>query len=198
MLDCAPVPEFDCLSRSAIECAVEFGVAKVNNVLSPESAAALYARNMTDIELVLHNAPELREFVDLFDIGKARSISRYLIQYINRPANAVFLHPHTDNSVLSCGVDLLLPLSGPEGNFVAAENEWSPSEGELPDYKTTYGVGSGILLRQHIVTMQGIPVNKSHTWHAGWSDGDRKLLSICYANRHITFASDGEVSGLGL
>ena len=197
MPDVAPVPEFERLSRSAIECAVELGVAKVNNVLFPASAAALCARNVTDIELVLHIAPELGEFVHLFDIGKARSIGRYLIQYIYRPAIGVFLDPHTDNSVVSCGVDLLLPLSGPEGNFVAAENEWSPSDGESPEYMTTYGVGSGILLRQHIVTMQGLPVNKSYTWHTGWSNGDRQLLSVCYANRHITFASGEEAAGLG-
>lgn len=197
MPDIAAVPEFDRIDRSAIECAVELGVAKVNNILTAESAERLSARQVTDIELVLHKAPELREFVDLFDIGKARSVGRYLIQYINRPAIGAFYHPHTDNLVVSCGVDLLLPISGPKGNFVAAENEWTPSEGELPDYTTTYGVGSGILLRQHVVTMQGVPVNKSYTWHAGWSDGDRKLLSICYANRHITFASGSEATGLG-
>ena len=180
-IECAPA--FDRLSRSAVEYAIEHGAAKLSHVLSEASLERLRERKVTDIELALHRAPELQEFIDLFDIGKARQISRFLIQHITRPAGNK-LAPHIDEGIVLGGIDLLLPLSGPEAVFGADNQRWSSRQ--KPSFLAHYGPGSGVILRQRMRQFQGEEFVRPYAWHAGYAAEERTLMSVCHSNVCVT------------
>lgn len=187
-------PEFPSPDRAAIDYAVANGAAKIaHGFISEESLARLQERTPSCAELILIQAPELKQFVDIFQprTGEewlADDINgRFLVQTLNRVGHdgQRILRSHQDSSAVPYGVDLLVPVDGPEA-FFGASNE-SFGGDDVPPFVTTYGPGSAILLRQKITMYDRKDVEYAHAWHMGFAAEDRRILSFCYTSVLVEF-----------
>lgn len=178
----------DSLNSAALHAMVQFGAAKIQGLIGPESIdrikekAEIYAipRDMVGLIAI---APELAALPSHLDAHPddsrftAGDVRRYKRERGDEDS-------HIDEVVIN-GLTLLFAISGPEAWFGASNR---PFRGEHnPPFVTSYEPGDGILLRQRVSSVNGVRRRLQQMSHLGiCSTGHRWLGYIDFEEPKLT------------
>ncbi len=175
-------PSFSRMSAGALAFAVQHGAAKVDEFISAESINNLKDQGLTTIpSLLIKRAPELATYFDILGIDDDD------YERIRADARDVSVNGtpiHTDSNI-GYGMSLLLPTSGKKAVFGAGNARFNPQE--MPEYVVEYGVGDAIIVRQALLSVNGMKVGHKKAPHIGVGTDPRGIVTIDFHAADISF-----------
>ena len=168
-------PEFDCINSEALDYCIENGATKLKGVISQDTLKKLGNGVPLHLELLTLLAPEINEFLNLFDIEQTDT--RINVQNQGAWTEPGYVLSHVDAEFAPVGISLLLPFSGEPAFFGADDERFGLLTDGFPSFMAVYGLGDAIMLRQQVKDIySGIDYPQVH--HVGVGSTERRLITL--------------------
>ena len=184
---------FPTINSASLECCLEYGAAKLANVISEDSLLRLRAEGVPQaVSLLESRVPEIMGFFAILGVTDVEDTKLINIDVIDPyPNDGVINEAHID-SIASKGLSLLIPYTGSTAFFTCDNKPYMSTESST--IQTSYGPGDAILLRQTVRSVNGQPCTRLQAWHMGIASTERSIITIDYLNEHITTVENPSVN----
>ena len=176
---------FSSISPASLECCLEYGAAKIEQLISQESLSRLRTEGVPQaVSLLESRVPEIMGFFAIFGVVDVDNTKLINVDVIDPYPNSNAVDEAHIDSVAGKGFSLLIPYTGSPATFLCDNKTFMSTE--TVTIQTTYGPGDAILLRQTIRSVNTIPHVRLQAWHMGVAATERSIVTIDYLNEHIT------------
>ena len=189
-------PEFNKIGPDAIDRCVEFGAAKISEVISFDSLNNFLDSPTEDPDQVRDRLPELEPLWEYLWCGSLTKYAGTQVVLLKPEgmSKAKVVDVHQD-LIAPSGITALVPYIGDRALFAADEEEFvfkpdlvQPFDStRLPSFITEYGPGDVILFREALKRVNGRDVDLSAMWHAGLSHKQRRLVSVDFLGDSLDY-----------